>query len=125
MLWVALYFPLLPLESFPPAVSQSEPWAVAAGPHVLVRNACAQAQGVRIGMSLSAASALVPCLVYQQRNQATEAITLNQLATWAGQFTPSVSLQPPHGLVLEVEGSLRLLGGLSSILAAIKRGCTD
>ena len=92
---------------------------------MLVRNACAQGQGVRDGMSLSAACALVPHLVYRQRNRATEAITLNQLATWAGQYTPSVSLQPPDGLLLEIEGSLKLLGGMRSILAAIKRGCAD
>jgi protein ImuB len=124
MLWAALNFPLLPLESHPPALSQSEPWAIAEGPHVMAHNACAGARGVRNGMKLSAASALVPDLVYRQRNRETETLALNQLATWASQFTPSVSLQPPAGLLLEIEGSLRLLGGVRQILSAIKRECT-
>ena len=41
------------------------------------------------------------------------------------QFTPAVSPQPPRGLLLEVEGSLRLLGGIGKILDAIKRGAAD
>ena len=41
------------------------------------------------------------------------------------QFTPAVSPQPPRGLLLEVEGSLRLLGGIGKILDAIKRGTAD
>src|SRR5574341_904512 len=37
--------------------------------------------------------------------------SLAPLAAWACQFTPKVSLEPPHALLLEVQGSLRLFGG--------------
>ena len=41
---------------------------------------------------------------------------------WACQFTPKVSLEPPQALLLEVEGSLRLFGGVarSSTATAIR-----
>jgi protein ImuB len=40
--------------------------------------------------------------------------TLEAIGAWACQFTPKVSLEPPQALLLEVEGSLRLFGGLES-----------
>lgn len=76
-------------------------------------------------MSLSAACALAPDLNYRQRDPKAEAAALDQLAIWAGQFTPSVSLQPPSGLLLEIEGSLGLLGGIKRILEAIKRDIAE
>ena len=41
--------------------------------------------------------------------------TLEAIAAWACQFTPRVSLEPPQALLLEVEGSLRLYGGLDAL----------
>jgi protein ImuB len=125
MLWIALNFPRLPLESFPQASAQLEPWAVTDGPAVAVCNAPARAHGVRAGMSLSAACALAPALNYRPRDLKAEAAALEQIAAWAGQFTPSVTLQPPCGLLLEIEGSLKLLGGIRKILESIRRGAAD
>jgi protein ImuB len=125
MLWIALNFPRLPLESFPQASAQSEPWAVTDGPGVAVCNAPARVHGVRAGMSLSAACALAPALNYRPRDLKAEAAALAQIAAWAGQFTPSVTLQPPCGLLLEIEGSLKLLGGIRKILESIRRGAAD
>src|SRR3989442_12254369 len=48
--------------------------------------------------------------------------TLEHVAAWACQFTPRVSLEPPHGLLLEVEGSLRLFGGLEHLLERLREG---
>ncbi|TMH87592.1 MAG: DNA polymerase Y family protein, partial [Betaproteobacteria bacterium] len=48
--------------------------------------------------------------------------TLEHVAAWACQFTPRVSLEPPHGLLLEVEGSLRLFGGLERLLERLREG---
>lgn len=76
-------------------------------------------------MSLATACALAPRLNCRPRNAAAEAAALGQVAAWAVQFTPAVSLQPPNGLLLEVEGSVKLFGGLGNILAAIKRGCVE
>src|SRR3979490_2157888 len=48
--------------------------------------------------------------------------TLEHVAAWACQFTPRVSLEPPHGLLLEVEGSLRLFEGLERLLERLREG---
>lgn len=107
---------------FPQASAQSGPWAVADGLAVAVCNPQAGARGVRRGMSLSAACALAPDLNYRPRDLTAEVAALDQIAAWAGQFTPSVTLQPPCGLLLEIEGSLGLLGGIRKILDSIRRG---
>jgi protein ImuB len=125
MLWTALHFPLFPLESFLPASTRSEPWAVSDGACVAVCNEQARARGIRPGTSLATACALAPALNHRQRDPAAETAALGHIAAWAVQFTPAVTLQPPRGLLLEVEGSLRLFGGIGKILEAIKRGVAD
>ena len=122
MLWIALDFPCLPLETFAPASAHTEAWAIADGADVLVCNEQARALGVRAGMRLAAACALAPRLNYRLRDAAAEAATLATLAAWAGQYTPNVSLEPPRALLLDIEGSLRLFGGIRPILQELKRG---
>src|SRR5688572_589647 len=51
--------------------------------------------------------------------------TLEAIAAWTCQFTPKVSLEPPRALLLEVEGSLRLFGGLPSLRRRLERGLED
>ena len=46
-------------------------------------------------------------------------------AAWACQFTPRVSLEPPQGMVAEVEGSLRFFGGFEPLKAKLQQGLTD
>ena len=48
--------------------------------------------------------------------------TLEAIAAWACQFTPKVSLEPPQGLLLEVQGSLRLFDGLHSLAYRVQSG---
>src|SRR4051812_27799265 len=48
--------------------------------------------------------------------------TLENLAAWACQFTPRVSLEPPQALLAEMQGSLRHLGGLDGFLAKLRAG---
>ena len=125
MLWIALDFPCLPLETFALASAHAEPWAITDGADVLVCNQPARALGVRPGMRLSAACALSPRLNYRLRDAAAETATLNTLAAWAGQFTPNVSLESPRALLLDIEGSLRFFGGIRPILQALKRGLDE
>jgi protein ImuB len=51
--------------------------------------------------------------------------TLETIAAWACQFTPKVSLEPPQALLLEVEGSLRLFGGLETLKKAVRSGLEE
>ena len=48
---------------------------------------------------------------------------LQRLALLAQRFTPRVSLEPPDGLVLEVQGSLALFGGAARLYRAFRAGC--
>lgn len=45
---------------------------------------------------------------------------LAALAAWAGRFTPNVSLERDCGLLLEIEGSLRLFGSLPQMIDALR-----
>src|SRR3990170_2885909 len=47
---------------------------------------------------------------------------LAPIAAWACQFTPKVSLEPPQELLLEVQGSLRLHGGLGALQERVAAG---
>lgn len=76
-------------------------------------------------MRLSAAIALAPRLAYRSRDSEVEARALEQLAVWAGRFTPAVSMQPPQGLLLEVQGSLGLFGGAQCMFDMIRRDVAD
>ena len=125
MLWIALDFPLLPLETFALPSAHTEPWLVTEGADALVCNDAARARGVRAGMRVSAACALAADLKYRPRDIAAEQATLTALAAWAHQFTPNVSLEPPRALLLDIEGSLRLFGGLRPILQTLKRGLDE
>ena len=50
---------------------------------------------------------------------------LAPIAAWACQFTPKVSLEPPHELLLEVQGSLRLHGGLAPLRERLAAGLLE
>ena len=77
--------------------------------------------GIRPGHGLNAAYALVPQLAVLPRQPQREQQTLERLARLATQYTPWVSLEPPDALLLEVRGSLRLLGGTRALLARWRR----
>lgn len=123
MLWLCLYFPRLALdilaqtEDLPLAISQGR------GRECTIRqgNAAAVAAGVRPGMRLSAAQALCGDLRVRPRDEAMEGAALSRLAAWAGQFTPALSLAP-QALLLEIEGSLRLFGGLAALVGRAQAG---
>src|SRR5712691_8786903 len=51
--------------------------------------------------------------------------TLENLAAWACQFTPRVSLEPPQPLLAEMQGSLRHLGGLDGFLGKLRAGLAE
>lgn len=124
-LWLCLYLPRLPLEAQASRAGSQAPLAVCAeeGRRTLIItvNALASARGVHPGMPVNAALALVPELVLEARSPALEAAALSRLARWAGKFTPAVTPSPDGGLLLEVQGSLRLFNGLEALQATVAR----
>jgi len=142
MLWLALYLPALPLEVFARADPALEPLVVstddrtqkttcrdarvraragqAVAPRVLIANRAARSLGVRPGMGLGAAHALAPGLRVRPRDAMAEQALIERLAAWAGQFTSQVSIAAPHLLLLEIEGSFTLFGGLAPLRERIR-----
>ena len=122
MLWLALNFPLLPLEALP---WRRSPSAVVARGRVRACDRAAAAAGVAIGQKLSTALGLQPGLAIGEGDPVLERKALESLACWAGRFTPTVSLAPPAGLLLEIGGCLRLFGGAAAIVDAVNAGCAE
>jgi protein ImuB len=122
VLWLALHFPLLPLEALP---LQQSPSAVVSRGRVLACDRQAAEAGVRIGQKLSTALGLQPGLAVFERQAVRESASLVSLACWSGRFTPTVSLSPPNCLLLEIGGCLRLFGGIDAIVDAVLAGCRE
>jgi protein ImuB len=125
--WLALLFPSLALDVFartiapghdePPLVVH-EPGHV---PRVVAANAPAREAGVRDGMLLSAALALVPGVVQQPRDLVAEEEAIAQLATFALGYTPAVSIAD-GAILAEISSTLRLFGGEARLVAALADG---
>ncbi len=119
-LWLCLYFPQLPLDIL--GGNAGTPLVVLDGagrrPAVLLCDAIAHRHGVRPGMPVNAALALLPQLEAKTREPALECEALCRLAAWATCFTPSVNLDPHGALLLEIGGSAGLFGGPRRLRAA-------
>ena len=98
------------------------PRAVADAGRVIACDPRAEAFGVRPGMGLTAAWAFAPKLCVWPYKQAAECAALEGIAAWMCQFTPRVSLEPPQGVLAEIEGSLRLFRGAAALLERIQAG---
>jgi protein ImuB len=119
MLWLAIRLPQLPLDMFLRGSPTPQPFAVTEGHHILVCDHKASLRGVRPGMASPTALALAPRIIIRERDAAAETEALLGLAAWAMQFTSSVVLEFPDSLLLEISGSLKLLGTLDSILSRL------
>jgi len=73
-------------------------------------NPAARALGLRRGMALTAAQALAHGFATDAYRPEDEARWHRFLAGWAYGFSSQVSLQFPHALMLEIQGSLGLFG---------------
>jgi protein ImuB len=123
MLWLAFRFPSLPLEIFTRGGKLTGPLAAAASPAVhaaiVACNQQARHLGIHEGIAVAAARALSSGLRVFTRDSAEEHTALERVASWALQFSPAVSIAEPAEVLLEVEGSLSLFGGLSRLWAEV------
>ncbi len=148
MLWLSIHLPQLALEVFERTAASTSSLlqlAVCDRLHVLLTNQGAQALGVHSGIKRATALALAPDLLLIERDPTREQQALEQIACWLLQFTPSISLLSPApnngkaqrhqterhqsrtslpncGLLLEIEPSLRLFGGLDALLGRVRSG---
>ncbi|MEO1037644.1 MAG: DNA polymerase Y family protein [Pseudomonadota bacterium] len=118
--WLGIYLPELVLESHIGVAQRNADAAVVAEQSgklmISAVTATAAQQGVASGMTLAAAMALLPGLklytFFPERVVACHRV----LAEYAHRFTPTVVLDGPDILLLEVAPSLRLFGGLAVLL---------
>lgn len=92
---------------------------------VVAANPVAQRLGVRADLGVASALALAPGLVLRERAPADESAALDEVAAWACQFTPHVSLDPPACVLLEIAGSLRLFGGAAALARRVRAQARD
>jgi protein ImuB len=127
MLWIALYLPELSLQIAARGLQRDRAIVIKDGPvnrpTVVAANDIARSLGVQLNTSVAAAEALASNLLAVARNKDNEAHALERLAAWALQFTPTVTLEPQQGILLEAAPSLRLQGGVTPLLTKIKAGC--
>jgi protein ImuB len=123
MLWIALHLPQLSLESFVqtlPVDAINKPAALLDEHRIQAANSAAQAVGVRPGMKRATALALAPPIVFGQADPRRDEQARCTVAQVALQFTPSVSLEADDTVVLQVQASLRLFGGLRPLLQRLQ-----
>ncbi|TCO70713.1 Y-family DNA polymerase [Chromatocurvus halotolerans] len=121
MLWLCLRFNRLSLQCL--SRDDDAPRAVVARQRLLCMNDSSAACGLQPGMGIATARTLCgeQGLQLLERDPAAEARCLQELCCWAYGITPN--LYPWRGdcLLLEIGGSLRLFGGLHSLLRQIDR----
>lgn len=84
----------------------------------------AKAEGLKIGMSLADARALVPVLLTGHSDPAGDTTALERLADWCGRFSPWVATDGEDGLLLEITGVPHLFGGEQNMLQQVHRTIT-
>ena len=121
---LSLWFPRLAAERLPRAEPQlaGRPLAVVEdrrGALLLASlTAAAEAAGLRRGMALGDARAILPALVTRPADAAGLARTRTALRRWAGRFTPWVA-EEQEALVLDVTGCAALFGGEAGLVGRI------
>lgn len=114
-LWMAVHFPELALEIFS---EKDEP-----PPDLIIKKSGStetvylysprlKKHGIKRGMLLSAALSLCPDLQIHEFNPDALRKKLEEMASWALQFTPYISVETPESLLMEIQGSLHYFGGM-------------
>jgi protein ImuB len=130
MRWIALHLPRLSLETFvaaTPADGRPRVLVDAQKAAVVAADAAAQALGIEPGQKRATALALAPQALLGQADAARDLAAVTAVAHAALAFTPMVVLPPaddasqaPDTVLLEVQSTLRLHGGLDALLCRLR-----
>ena len=118
MLWTCLHFPDLPLGVFERGETRERATVVSSVSHrpdVVAANGAAKRRGIVPGLSIAAALALDAELSIHLRDERAEAAALESIALWAGQWTPTISIDPPASVLVEISGCLNYFGGFERL----------
>jgi len=113
--WIAVHLPALPIEALAATVGPDQahrPLVLLDGALITAVDVRAWEAGVRPGQRRATALALEPSLLLGRADAERERQALRAVAFAALQFTPCVTEQAPHTVLLEVAASQRLFGGL-------------
>ena len=120
---LCLHLPCLPTErarrDAVPAVEVQRPLVLTrpVGSSLVVEQVCPRGRrlGLRPGLSLGQAQALVPELVALSYEPQRDRAVLERLARWALRFSPLVEPAEPDTLLIDISGCEQLFGGESNI----------
>lgn len=123
-LWIAARHDALALHALDPNAHRDRRPTVVVEPlggrlRVVALNAAARSRGVYTGLDLNAAFAFSGAIRVLERLPRAELQLLKTAATVCHRFTPTVSLEPPESVLLEVRASLALFGGLERLRASL------
>src|SRR3546814_414372 len=115
MLWACIHLPQLALDAVLRRTPDPDrPLALVSGPahlrHLHAVNETAAQAGLKPGMRLSAAHALLSDVALVEHDASADARWQRFLAAWAYRHSWQVSAQWPGAIVLEVRASFRLFG---------------
>lgn len=123
--FVAIWFPYLKTDWYArriPAFGRI-PFALAVPDHgrmiIAGRNAAAEKCGIQPGMAVADARAIHPTLHVLDDKEGHSTRILQGLAEWCIRYTPSISIDKPGGLIMDVTGCAHLWGGESAYLTEI------
>ncbi|PPD13977.1 MAG: nucleotidyltransferase [Methylobacterium sp.] len=129
--YLALWFPFLSTDrarrsrTSPGERPDERPFALVEKERGALRlvalDAAAARSGLRVGMALAEARALLPQLLTLEAHPAADADLLRSCAEACEMFTPLVALRGPDGLVLDVTGCVHLFGGEEAMLQRARR----
>ena len=83
---------------------------------VVAADCAALGLGVRPGMAVTQAVAVVPGLQVREAEPEADATALGQLARWCHRMTPLAAVDLPDGLWLDITGCAHLWGGEAALL---------
>ncbi|MGX7705430.1 DUF6504 family protein [Methylobacterium sp. Gmos1] len=77
--------------------------------------------GLRPGLALAQAQAMVPHLAVIEADPEGDAAALARLAAWCLRYAPLVAPDPPDGIWIDVAGAAHLYGGEAALVASLRR----
>ncbi len=86
----------------------------------MAADAAARRWGIRPGMGLADAHAILPELVARPAEPAADAAALEALAHWCRRYTPLVAVDGADGILLDITGCAHLFGGETGLLEDLR-----
>jgi len=90
---------------------------------IMSSNQYAQDIGIHPGLTLNSAYAIAPDLQITDYDETVQESYLRQICLWAMQFSSWVTPKMPNTLLLEINASLTLFGGLEALKEKLKSDC--